>query len=216
MPLSGKRPARLAVVDDHLMVRQGLRALLEMDGCATVVAEAGTQSELLEVLDRVACDCVLLDLRLPDTDGLSCLKALHARHPSLPILMLSVETDGRVVEQALRAGARGFLPKTAGVDEIRSGVEAVLRGGIYLHPQLAGFLGRSQDGPTRGSSLLSEREREVLACVSRGMTNKGIAQELHLAPSTVKTHLRNLLGKIGASNRSELVYKTLTERLLDD
>lgn len=215
MPLNGKRPARLAVVDDHVMVRQGLRALLEMDGCATVVAEAGSQGELLEVLDGNSCDCVLLDLRLPDTDGLSCLKALHARHPSLPILMLSVETNARVVEEALLAGARGFLPKTAGVEEIRHGLAAVLRGGIYLHPELAGFLARPQDGPTRTASLLSKREREVLACVTRGMTNKQIAQELHLAPSTVKTHLRNLMGKIGAANRAELVYKTLTERLLD-
>lgn len=213
---SPERPVRLALVDDHLMVRQGLRALLEMDGCATVVAEAGSQGELLEVLDGQDCDCVLLDLRLPDSDGLSCLTALQARYPDLPVLMISMETDARVVEQALRTGARGFLPKSAGVEEIRQGLLAVMQGGIYLHHQLAGFLTQSPDGGRRPESLLSRREREVLRCVSHGMTNKQIAEALHLAPSTVKTHLRNLLDKTGAANRSELVYRTLTEGLLDD
>lgn len=214
---NSRRPPRLALVDDHLLVRQGLRALLEMDGFATVVAEAGTQKEFLEVLEGTSCDCVLLDLRLPDSDGLSCLKELQARHPGLPVLMLSMETDGRIVEHALRAGARGFMPKTAGVDEIRQGLTAVLRGGIYLHHQLAGFLTRrSGNGSSGGPAVeLSQREREVLGCVSRGMTNKQVAKELHVEPCTVKTHLRNLLSKTGSANRSELVYKTLTEHLLD-
>lgn len=207
--------ARLVVVDDHRIVRQGLRALLELDGGLEVVAEAGSREELLEVLASTACDCVLLDLRLPDTDGLSCVAELSERWPGLPILVLSMESEPRVVEQALRAGARGYLPKQAGVEEIRQGLATVLRGGIFLHQAVSHFLA-PPEAKRPGAPALSQRERDVLDCISRGMTNKQVASELNMAPSTVKTHLRSLFDKVGVSNRAELVSCTFRRGLLAD
>lgn len=188
-----------------------------MDGHAEVVGQAGTQQETLALLAGLACDFILMDLRLPDSDGFSCLEAVHALKPDTPILMLTMETDGRIVEGALRAGAQGFLPKTAGVDEIRQAMDAVARGGVYLHPQVARFLNQSRaDADAARASALTERERDVLTCVTKGMKNSQIAEELFLAESTVKTHLRSLLHKTGAANRSELVYMSLTRGLLAD
>lgn len=207
---------RLALVDDHLLVRQGLKALLEIDGGAHVVAEAGTQQEAIALFASVTCDFILMDLRLPDSDGFSCLEAARRLRPDVPILMLTMETDGRIVEGALRAGARGFLPKSAGIDEIRQAMDAVARGGVYLHPQVARFLNQSRSASeAEQAAALTQRERDVLGCVTRGMTNAQVAQELFLAETTVKTHLRSLLLKTGAANRSELVYMSLTRGLLE-
>lgn len=207
---------RLALVDDHLLVRQGLKALLEIEGDAEVVGQAGTQQEAIALFGSVACDFILMDLHLPDSDGFSCLQAARRLKPDTPVLMLTMETDGRIVEGALRAGARGFLPKTAGVDEIRQAMDAVARGGVYLHPQVARFLNQSRSAADAvQAEALTQRERDVLGCVTRGLKNAQIAQELFLGESTVKTHLRSLLRKTGASTRSELVYLSLTHGLLD-
>lgn len=208
---------RVILIEDHLLVRQGLRALLEQDCRARVVGEAGTAAEALRLLAATECDFVLMDVNLPDGDGLSCLESAVSQRPELRIVMLTMQTDPETVERALRSGARGFLPKAAGIDEIFEAFRAIHNGGTYLHPLMVASLVRtpasrsSQSSPT---DHLTQRERDVLSRVVRGMTNAQIGRELFLAESTVKTHLRNLYSKLQVANRSELVYRVMSEGLL--
>ena len=207
---------RVMLVEDHLVVRQGLRALLEADGRARVVAEAATGSEAAALFPSTECDAVLMDVHLPDCDGMGCLREVVSLRPGLPVVMLTMQNDRETVEAALRQGARGFLPKVASIDEIFEALRTVRHGGTYLHPSIVACL--IQDPPTaaRPGEQLTQRERDVLSRVVRGLTNAQIGQELFLAESTVKTHLRSLYSKLQVATRSELVYRTMTENLLRD
>jgi two-component system, NarL family, response regulator LiaR len=210
---------RVLVVDDHAVVRQGLRFLLEQEPGVEVVGESQDGSRALADVRALEPDVVLLDLMMPPPDGLEVLDALGRDHPAVRVVVLTSSTDDDAVVRALRAGALSYLTKTASVEEITAAVRAAARGeGLLSGPDL-GRLVRTGHGARAGSpretlALLSTRESEVLACVARGRTNREIARELGIGEETVKTHVTRILAKLGVQDRTQAAIVALQGRLV--
>ncbi len=190
--------SRLLVVDDHPIVREGLKSYLSLYDDLLVVGEAGEAGEALEAARELAPDLVLLDLKLPGEGGLSLIPKLRAlpRPPKILVLSsFSLEDD---VREALRLGASGYLLKHSGPGALLDGVRAVMRGEIPLDPGAVTALVSHEKDPL---DTLTPREREVLGLLARGMSNKVIAAELGIAEKTVKTHVSNLLAKLSVEDR---------------
>jgi DNA-binding NarL/FixJ family response regulator len=214
-------PIRIVMVDDHAVVRDGMKSLLELDGFAKVVATAATAEEAVATLRRVTCDVVLLDIGLPRSDGIWCATAIRTVNPSQKILVLSMHSDEDVLRQALDAGVNGYILKSASFDEVKRALADVHAGHLYVEPRLAGLLlTRSQKRPEGEASQmlvkgLSEREREVLALTARGRTNQEIAASLGLSLNTVKAHLKNIYRKCGVSDRVQVVLCAMRLGIVD-
>ena len=193
---------RILVADDHPIVRDGLRAVLETQSDFVIVGEAANGQE---VLDRVAAlqpDVLLLDLEMPELDGVQVLQALAAQGASVQALVFTAyDADQRVIG-ALQAGAQGYLLKGAPRDELFRAVRTVAGGGVWVQPQVARKLVRHVRGQ---ADPLTPREREVLQLVAQGLANKQIAARLGITERTVKLHVSNILGKLGAANRTDAV-----------
>jgi NarL family two-component system response regulator LiaR len=193
------------LVDDHPMVREGLRSFLEAQADLAVVGEAGDGADAIRQAEALRPDVVLLDLVMPGVDGLAALPDLKRVAPDSEVLVLTSFADDSKVFPALRAGASGYLLKTVSSEELARAIRAVSRGEPALHPDIARRLMRSV--PASSAPLaehLTSRELEVLALVARRLTNKEIAAELSIAEKTVKTHVSNLLTKLGLTSRLEL------------
>jgi NarL family two-component system response regulator LiaR len=196
---------RVLIVDDHEVVRQGLRFVLEQEPGIEVVGECGDGRSAVVAIGELAPDVVLLDLVMPGLDGLGVLRALQDR-PARPavIVLTSFLAEDRTVD-AVRAGALSYLPKTTAVDRVVEAVRAAAEGGSVLDPGVAAVLvQRVRDGADSGPlAALSRREREVLAAMSQGRSNREIARRLTLSEETVKTHVSSILAKLGLQDRTQ-------------
>jgi two-component system, NarL family, response regulator LiaR len=196
---------RVLIVDDHEVVRQGLRFVLEQEAGIEVVGECDDGRSAVAAIEELAPDVVLLDLVMPGLDGLGVLRALRDR-PARPavIVLTSFLAEDRTVE-AVRAGALSYLPKTTAVDRVVEAVRAAAEGGSVLDPGVAAVLvQRVRDGADTGPlTTLSRREREVLAALSQGRSNREIARRLSLSEETVKTHVSSILAKLGLQDRTQ-------------
>jgi NarL family two-component system response regulator LiaR len=196
---------RVLIVDDHEVVRQGLRFVLEQEPGVEVVGECGDGRSALVAIEELAPDVVLLDLVMPGLDGLGVLRALRDR-PARPavIVLTSFLAEDRTVD-AVRAGALSYLPKTTAVDRVVEAVRAAAVGGSVLDPGVAAVLvQRVRDGADTGPlAALSRREREVLAALSQGRSNREIARRLSLSEETVKTYVSGILAKLGLQDRTQ-------------
>ncbi|HEX2173230.1 MAG TPA: response regulator transcription factor [Dehalococcoidia bacterium] len=207
---------RVAVVDDHPVVREGIVAVLEDEPDFEVVGTAGSAAEAIALIDRVRPDVVLLDLELPDRDGAAVIPDLIAAVPSVRVLVFTAyDTDERVLG-AIRAGARGYLLKGAGADEIARGIRVVHAGGSQLEPRAAARLVAAVGEPRRAGDRLSDREREVLRLIAEGQSTKQIARTLSIAERTVKFHVASIFQKLGADNRAQAVALAVQRGLLAD
>jgi DNA-binding NarL/FixJ family response regulator len=203
---------RVAVVDDQHLVRAGLRALLERAADITVVGEAGDGDAGLSLVRAELPDVVLMDLRMPGTDGITATRRIAGdeRLVQVQVLVLTTfDTDEHIFE-AIRAGAAGFLLKSTGPDELRDAVRAVARGEARLSSPVTRRLmdaARAQPRPTRSPELdrLTDREREVLSHVAAGRSNDEVAAVLTISPATARTYVSRLLTKLGARDRAQLV-----------
>jgi DNA-binding NarL/FixJ family response regulator len=201
---------RIALVDDQQLVRSGFRMLLESQDDLEVVAEAGSGEEAIVALESTPADVVLMDVRMPGMDGLAATAALAASTEARIIILTTFDLDEYVVA-AIKAGASGFLLKDAPPDDLLAAIRRVHAGDAVLAPsatrrlidKLAVSLPEPTDGQTVGD--LTEREREVLVLVARGLSNQEICSELHLAEPTVKTHIGRILAKLGARDRAQAV-----------
>jgi DNA-binding NarL/FixJ family response regulator len=195
---------RILIVDDHPIVRDGLEAVLSTQPEFTVVGTAGSGAEALRQTRTLRPDVLLLDLEMPGMDGVETLQRLASDgEPVRTIVFTAFDTDDRIV-QAVRAGAQGYLLKGAPREELFNAIRIVHAGGSLLHPVVATrLLGRlnEQDDP----NALTAREQEVLQLVAQGLPNKAIAARLVVTERTVKFHVSSILGKLGASNRTEMV-----------
>ena len=202
---------RILVVDDHTIVRQGLRSILELEPDFTVIGEAATPGEAVAQAARLRPDVVLLDLKLSDAapaEGLDVCAALRGQRADAAIVVLTTFLDERLLVGALRRGASGYALKDVDAVELARIIRAVHRGQSAFDSRSADLVVRSltaQAAPSAG--VLSERELEVVRPVARGATNPQVARELYLSESTVKYHLRTAMRKLGARDRTELVYK---------
>jgi DNA-binding NarL/FixJ family response regulator len=204
------KPARLAIVDDHPVVRSGLRAYLALFGDLEVVAEAGSTEEALAAVCAHSPDLVLLDLRLPDGDGLHLLATLKRAAPGARVLILTSFLDEDDLRAALRLGASGYLLKRAGQGALVDGIRAALRGERPLDPAAAKLLANLQADPLE---RLTPRERVVLGLLAEGLSNKAIAARLGVAEKTVKTHVSSVLGKLGCRDRVQAALYARSRRL---
>jgi len=193
------------IADDHPVVRQGLRVLLGLHPDIEVVGEAGDGAEAVELAAAVAPDVLLLDLKLPGLDGLAVLAELRDRNLPARVLVLTSVTDAASVTVAMRAGAAGFLYKDVDPDALVRAVRSVHDGHTVLAPEAAGTLVQSRNScaAVRGLGALTAREREVLAQIAEGRSNREIARLLHMSEKTVKTHVSSVLAKLGVADRTQ-------------
>jgi DNA-binding NarL/FixJ family response regulator len=208
-------PIRVLVVDDHPIVRQGLVSVLGDEDDLDVVGAAGSAREALGLVPRLVPDVVLLDLEMPDLDGVEAIpQLLAAGGPGLGVLVFTAyDTDDRVLG-AIRAGARGYLLKGASAEEIARGIRTVHGGGSYLEPRVASKLLAEVSSPRREAAQLSNREREVLRLVADGLPTKQIAHSLGITERTVKFHVNSIFHKLGADNRAQAVALAAQRGLL--
>lgn len=193
-------PARLMLVDDHPIVREGLRAYLAQQEGLTVVAEAEGVEAALSQLEEAEPDLILLDVRLEGANGLALLAELRRREKLVRVLFLTSFLDEDYLREALRLGASGYLLKRAGQGALLDGVRAALRGERALDPAAAALLPGLQGDPLRG---LTPREREVLTLLAEGLSNKALAKRLNVGEKTVKTHVSSVLAKLGLRDRTQ-------------
>jgi two-component system, NarL family, response regulator LiaR len=191
------------VVDDHAVVREGLRAFLELQDGIEVVGEAADGQEAVEASARLLPDVVLMDLVMPRLDGVSAMRALRERAPRSRVVVLTSFLDDDKLLPALRAGAAGYLLKNAQPEELVRGIRAANAGQALLDPSAAARLVDTLAATEEPLERLTPREREVLVLIGRGFPNKRIAQELRLSEKTVKTHVGHVLAKLGVSDRTQ-------------
>lgn len=199
---------RVLVVDDHPLVRTGLRAVLDLEDDVRVVGEAGTAAEAVALASALVPDVVIMDLHLPDTSGVEATRRIAAAFPGIGVLVVTMVDDDDSVVAALRAGARGYLLKGAGHAEIARAVREVATGAAVLGPAVAGrVLGRLARPGEPVLPELTDREREILALVSRGLGNHAIARHLVISDKTVSNHLSNIYTKLGVADRAAAVAR---------
>ncbi|MFD8206588.1 response regulator [Streptomyces sp. NPDC059695] len=198
------KPIRVLLVDDHQVVRRGLRTFLEVQDDIEVVGEASDGAEGVARAEELRPDVVLMDVKMPGTDGIEALKRLRALANPARVLIVTSFTEQRTVVPALRAGASGYVYKDVDPDALAGAIRSVHAGHVLLQPEVAGAL-LAQDesqGSGRGSTL-TEREREVLGLIADGRSNREIARALVLSEKTVKTHVSNILMKLDLADRTQ-------------
>lgn len=201
---------RVAVLDDHQLFRQGLRALLSEHPHLSLIGEAGNAREAYDMVDKTQPDVVLVDLRLPGTDGIAATREIKRRQPRCRVMVLTATKDEHMVRQAFAAGALGYFVKSESANDLVRGIETVGADKPFLSPGLPESLlddGNGRNGKGHGDPLgtLSEREREIFNLVFRGFTNKAIAKELCISPKTVETHRAHINKKLGLHSTADLV-----------
>lgn len=205
------------IVDDHRVVRQGLRFLLEQEEGIEVVGECADGPSAIQAVRTLQPTVVLLDLFLPGQDGISVLGQLKQDRPATEVLMLTSSQDDQHLLAAIRAGALAYLPKTAGVDQVVTAVRSAARGESVLEPRIAARLVREVRQATvrrRPLDQLSPRELEVLAALARGRTNRQIARTLQIGEETVKAHVSSILAKLQLADRTQAAIFGLQQRLV--
>lgn len=210
---------RVVVADDHEAVRQGLRWMLRADPGVAVVAEAADGQQLMALLEHTECDVVLLDLTMPDMDGLEVLGQLRQASSSVPVVILTMHDDPSHVDRALALGASGYILKSAPLEEMMRALQAAVSGGAYVQPSLAKpLLARHivATEPVTGEepASLAPRQIQVLRALASGRANKELAHELGISEATVKGYLRELYARIGVSSRAGAVAYGLRHGLI--
>ena len=214
-------PIRVVLVDDHAIVREGLSSMLSTQPDMDIVGEAGTGVEAVALIERTQPDVVLLDLEMPDMNGVRVLEQTSKCTPTPRVLILTAYGSDERILEAVRAGAKGYLLKEAGLSEVLHAVRVVADGGSLLEPAITERLLRSMERLLRDEKkqeaqkeLLTQRERDILTYIARGFSNKAIASEMHLAERTIKFYATILFEKLGVNNRTEAVAKALQEQLI--
>lgn len=207
-------PIRLLLVDDHAVVRQGLRLFLGPDDDLDIVGEAANGSEALEQVARLRPDVVLMDLLMPVMDGVTAIRAIKASHPDVEVIALTSVLEDRLVADAVGAGATGYLLKDTDADALMEAIHAAANGEVRLHPEAARRLARSvRTGDMR--EALTPREIDILKLLAAGHSNKAVARETDLSELTVKTHVARIFSKLGVSSRTQAALYALRTGLVD-
>ena len=202
------------VADDHPVVRQGLRTFLDLQEGVSVVGEAATGAEAVAMVEELLPDVVLMDLVMPDLDGIEAARRIRDLSPTTKVIVLTSYAEDEKIFPAIKAGAAGYLLKDVEPDEIAEGIRRVQRGEALLHPKIAARVMREVTKEAEGE-VLTARELEVLSGLSRGLSNKAIAEELVVSEKTVKTHVSNILAKLHLADRTQAALYAVRERLFE-
>jgi NarL family two-component system response regulator LiaR len=209
---------RVLIVDDHAIVREGQRALIETEPGMEVVGEAKDGVEAIELAQSLKFDVILLDLLMPRKDGIGAIKEIKAENPDARILVLTSFSEDEKVYSAIKAGAMGYLLKDSSPQEILTAIRKVHQGETSMHPSIANKLMRELQRPSDlppTEEPLTEREGDVLKLVAQGMPNQEIAEQLVISERTVRTHVTNILSKLHLANRTQAALYALREGLAD-
>ena len=209
---------RVVLADDHTLVRSGIRRILEAHPGFEVVGEAADGVEALALVRETVPDVIVLDLNMPGSGGLDALPALKLAQPSLKVVVLSMHAGREYVSRAMKGGADAYLLKDSAVQDLVAAVEAVLVGRSYFSPSIQALMAELLRGearePSRGTTL-TDREREVLGWLARGLSSKEVAQRLDISVRTVETHRANLMHKLGVKSVALLIQVALREGIID-
>jgi two-component system response regulator NreC len=211
---------RLLLVDDHAVVRSGLRMLLEGEADMEIVGEASSGAEALTAVEELQPDVVLMDIGLPDQSGIDATLAIKQRSPGTAVVALTIHEDEEYFFRMLEAGATGYVPKRAAPEELLTAIRTAAVGEVYLYPSLArllvtDYLGQEQQTrSTRAVDGLSEREQEVLTQLAEGASNAEIAEKLGISPKTVARHRENIMHKLGLHSRTALVKYAIRKGII--
>lgn len=205
---------RVMIVDDHLMVRDGLKVFLSTYDDLEVVAEADDGGQAVQLIPQVQPDVVLMDVLMPKMDGPTATALIRASYPDIQVIALTSFVEEDLVQQALQSGAIGYLLKDVRADKLADAIRAAHQGRATIDATAAQVLVQSARQPPQLGQDLTAREREVLALLVNGMTNKEIAKELTLSMGTVRLHVSNILSKLRASNRTEAATLALQHKLI--
>ena len=207
---------RVFIADDHAIVREGIKRLLENAANLVVVGEADTGAAAVEKARAEAWDVLVLDLTLPDLNGLEVLKQVKAIRPRLKVLVLTMQAEDQYALRILKAGADGYLTKGRPGDEILEAIRKIAGGGKYLTPRLAELLLSTRpDAEREPHEMLTDREHDVLVMIGRGKTPSAVANELGVSPSTVSTHIHRIKTKLGLESVGQLVQYAVRAGLVD-
>lgn len=212
---------RLVLVDDHVVVRSGLKMLLDEVEDVEILGEGGTARQAIELVSSLKPDVVLMDIGLPDMSGIDAARQIKNSHPETAIVALTIHEDEEYFFKMLEAGASGYVPKRAAPDELLTAIRAAARGEVYLYPSLAKLLVRgylTQDAPPREENSLdglTAREQEVLSHLADGASNELIAEVLYISPKTVARHRENIMRKLNLHSRSELVKYAIRKGIIE-
>jgi two-component system, NarL family, response regulator NreC len=209
---------RVLIVDDHAVVRSGLRLVLEAEDDVEPVGEAGNAREAIFQNRALEPDVILLDVVMPDQSGLDIIPTLLHERPEAKVLVLSMQDDPQYVKQAFAAGASGYVLKEAADTEVVAAVREVANGGRYVHPELGARLVAAETEAAKRAEEdpLSDREREVLRLLALGHTNQEIAKQLYISVRTAETHRAHIMQKLRLTSRAELVRHALAQGLLEE
>jgi two-component system response regulator NreC len=210
---------RLLLVDDHAVVRSGLKMLLENERDAEIVGEASSAGEAIEAAVRLKPNVILMDIGLPDLSGIDATREIKKRAADVAIVALTIHEDEEYFFKMLEAGASGYVPKRAAPEELLTAIRAAAAGQVYLYPSLAKLLvrdfldgGRAAEEQTR--SDLTDREQEVLTYLAEGASNEEIATSLVISPKTVARHRENIMRKLNLHSRAELVRYAIRKGII--
>ncbi|HKI53828.1 MAG TPA: response regulator transcription factor [Anaerolineales bacterium] len=207
-------PIRLMIVDDHTMVRRGLATILKVFDDLQLVGEAESGEAAIQLCAEVLPDVILMDMSLPGMDGAMATRAIRKKLPQIQVIVLTSYKDGKLIKQALEAGAIGYLLKDVSADDLVQAIRSAHAGRATLSPEAAQSLVETANLPPTPGQDLTEREREVLALMIEGLNNVQIAGRLTVSPSTIKSHVSNILSKLGVASRTEAVTLALRNQIL--
>lgn len=210
---------KVMIVDDHLVVREGLKQLLEIDTDIKVIGEASNGLECLGLLERVSPDIIFMDVKMPGISGIETTRLICQRYPNMKIVMLTIYGDGQYVTEALHAGAKGYILKKVKREELINVIHHVMENGAFLDPAVTTTvlnhfkvdkipLNRAERAP------LTQRELEILRGIVAGHTDRRIAELLFISEHTVRTHIKSLYRKLGVSSKSQAVVKAMHDKII--
>ena len=210
---------RILLADDHKITRQGLRSLLEKQKDMEVVAEADNGRSAVRLAAELAPDIVIMDVTMPDLNGIEATKQILAKSPDIKIIALSMHSDALFVTEMLKSGAAGYLLKDCAFEELTRAIRTVADDKTYLSPAISGvviedYIHRLTSTEVTGSDILTDREKEVVQLMAEGNSTKQIALKLHISVKTVETHRRQVMGKLNIHNVAELTKYAIREGLV--
>jgi two-component system response regulator NreC len=210
---------KVLIADDHAIVRTGLRTLIHIETTMKLVGEATGGYEAIDLVEKLQPDVLVLDLSMPDLDGISVTKKIRSQYPSLRILILTIHEDEALLRAALKAGAGGYILKHAAESELIAAINTILRGDLYVDPSMVRKLLADEVSPPALSPkslvILTPRETEVLKLIVQGYTNRQIGEELNISIRTAESHRSNLSEKLGLHSRVDLVRYAREHGLID-
>lgn len=209
MKNSPSQPIRVMLVDDHTMVRRGLATFLKVFDDLQLAGEAESGEAAIQLCAEVLPDVILMDMVMPDMDGATATRAIRKQYPQIQVIALTSFKEGTLVKKVLEAGAISYLLKDVSADELARAIRAAHAGRVTLSPEAAQSLVETANLPPAPGLDLTEREREVLALMIEGLNNVQIAGQLTVSPSTIKSHVSNILSKLGVASRTEAVTLAL-------